>query len=245
MRQNRVFRQGQVQPGQLLELSKDEAHHLVNVLRMKAGQEFTLFNGEGPEFSCRIISAGKRGLSAEVLSMNEPERESPLSITLIQGVARTQHMDLALQKATELGVTSIQPLLTERCAIKQGRQQLEKKQAHWHGVITSACEQSGRTRLPELLPAITLDEYLASVDSAELKITLSPTARQSFQDLQVEASRPVQLLIGPEGGLSDAEISRTLEKGFSAVSMGPRILRTETAAMAAITLIQGLWGDLS
>jgi 16S rRNA (uracil1498-N3)-methyltransferase len=244
MRQNRVFRQGQLKSGQQLQLTKEEAHHLVNVLRMKAGQDFTLFNGDGPEYLCRILSVEKRGLSAEVISASEPERESPVSITLVQAIARTQHMDLALQKATELGVTRIQPLLTERCAIKQGRQQLEKKEAHWLGVIISACEQSGRTFLPELLPAISLDEYLACADSNALKITLSPAAEQSFRDLQARPAQPVQLLIGPEGGLSDTEISRTIKQGFTAVSMGPRILRTETAAMAAITLIQGLWGDL-
>jgi 16S rRNA (uracil1498-N3)-methyltransferase len=212
---------------------------------MKAGQEFMLFNGEGPEYLCRILSIEKRGLNAEIISELVPDRESPLSITLIQGIARTQHMDLALQKATELGVTKIQPLLTERCTIRQGRQHLEKKQAHWSGVIASACEQSGRTYLPELLPAIGLDEYLDSVDSSKLNIALSPTANQSMRDIQFSTAQPVQLLIGPEGGLSDGEIIRTIQHGFTTVSMGPRILRTETAAMAAISLIQGLWGDLA
>ena len=244
MRLTRVFHNGSLTVGDETALDKDNARHLATVLRLKQGQEIILFNGQGGEYRARILEAYKGRMSVRITEYLDTNRESQLRIVLAQGIAKTQRMDYSLQKAVELGVTEIYPVQTERGNTPLKTSIIEKKQAHWQGIIQSAAEQSGRTILPELRNARPLNEYLDAAPASAMKLVLDPLARTSFH----EAKHPddeIHILVGPEGGLSEDEISQAIAAGFTGVRMGPRILRTETASSAAITIVQTLWGDLA
>jgi len=239
----RVFHDGPLQVGQLAPLIDSSAHHLRTVLRLKSGQEIMLFNGTGGEYLARIHSIEKKSLIVEVIRHDAVDRESTFSITLVQGISKGQRMDFSIQKAVELGVNCIQPVTTERCAVRQKGGRTERKGRHWQGVITSAAEQSGRTRLPRLMDSTSLNEYLKQATDSAFKLVLDPLANNELCGLNPH-DREVHLLIGPEGGLSDQEIHTAKDAGFQPIKMGPRILRTETAGVAAIAVMQALWGDL-
>jgi 16S rRNA (uracil1498-N3)-methyltransferase len=243
VRLTRVYHDGPLEAGQFVPLNESSAHHLRNVLRLKAGQEIMLFNGMGGEYQARIHSIDKKSLTLEVIRYDAIDRESSLSITLVQGISKGQRMDFSIQKAVELGVDSIQPITTERCAVRQKGSRTDRKSTHWQGVIASAAEQSGRTRFPGLMESTSLNEYLKQTPDSALKLVLDPLANDELCDLQPQG-REVHLLIGPEGGLSDQEINTAKDAGFQPIKMGPRILRTETAGVAAIAVMQALWGDL-
>lgn len=243
MRLIRVFHDGPLEAGQLVLLNESSAHHLRTVLRLKAGQEIMLFNGMGGEYLARIHSIDKKALTLEVIQYDAIDRESTLSITLAQGISRGQRMDFSIQKAVELGVTSLQPVATERCAVRQKGGKTDRKSTHWQGVIASAAEQSGRTRFPVLLESTGLKEYLQQTPDSALKLVLDPLANDGLCDIKPH-SRDVHILIGPEGGLSDQEIKTAKDAGFQPIRMGPRILRTETAGVTVIAIMQALWGDL-
>ena len=220
------------------------AAHLVRVLRLREGDECVLFNGDGNDYRARIASAGKREVVVQVLSSDVVGNESPLRITLVQGIARGEKMDLILQKATELGVAGFVPVLAERTEVKLDAERTGKRMAHWRSVIVSACEQSGRARVPGLTQPVALGQVATQVADDAVKLTLDPVGDSTLAALAMPAGDSVAIAIGPEGGWSprDREILRTA--GFSGLKLGPRILRTETAGLAAIAALQSRFGDL-
>lgn len=215
--------------------------HAVQVLRMKPGETLALFDGRGLEYLAQLEQVDKRQAIVSLQQQLHTDNESPLDILLVQGISRGERMDYAIQKAVELGVKRLMPVVTERCNVQLSGDRAEKRLNHWHGVMVSACEQSGRRFLPELLPVTLLDEALLNCTD-DCKLVLAPEAEHSFSS--VEKAAQIALLIGPEGGLSDAEIQRAQAAGFVGVNLGPRILRTETASAAALAIVQSHWGDL-
>ena len=225
-----------------LALPEAATAHLVRVLRLGVGDGFALFNGDGCDYPARLVAVTKRSAEAEVLDRIELGNESPLQITLAQGIARGEKMDLILQKATELGVARIAPVLTERTEVKLDGERLEKKMLHWRGVIASACEQSGRARLPVLFEPQLLASFVAGDGSAR-RFTLDPEAKQILATAAIDAGQGLSLVIGPEGGLSERDLIELRAGGFEGLRLGPRILRTETAGLAAIAALNALYGD--
>ena len=242
MRMTRTFHDGELQVGGRLLLSEKATHHLVGVLRLGPGDRVHLFNGDGHDYESVLESAGKREARARVLGRSAVGSESPLSITLAQGIARGEKMDLILQKATELGVARIAPVHTERTEVKLDGERADKRSAHWRGVLAAACEQSGRARLPELLPPAPLGHFLAGEASAR-RLVLDPGAGRSLSQLELAPGESLCLLVGPEGGLSERDLAAARAAGFTGLRLGPRILRTETAALAAIAGLNALYGD--
>ena len=228
--------------GQSLDLPEAAVAHLVRVLRLGPGDRIRLFNGDGHDYETELESAGKREARARVLSRVALASESPLAITLAQGIARGEKMDLILQKATELGVARIAPVVTERTEVRLDADRADKRAAHWRGVLASACEQSGRARLPELLPPQTLASFLATEGSVR-RLVLDPGPGSTLAQLQLAPTESLCLLVGPEGGLSERDLAAARATGFSGLRLGPRILRTETAALAAIAGLNALYGD--
>lgn len=221
----------------------DAAKHIARVLRLQPGDPLTLFDGRGGEYAARIEAIRKGAVAVEVDGHSATTRESPLSLTLAQGVSRGERMDWVVQKATELGVTRIIPVLTERAVVKLDARQSERKLAHWQGIAVAACEQSGRDRVPDIAAPLGLHEFLRAIDPRATRLLLSPTGARCVNDLQAPDGKIV-VLIGPEGGLEESEQRTAIAAGFLAVRMGPRVLRTETAAVAALTLLQHRFGDL-
>jgi 16S rRNA (uracil1498-N3)-methyltransferase len=241
MRIPRIYTEQPLAPGQDLSLEERPARHLVQVLRLKRGADLILFNGDGREYPAHLTAATRQEVHAEVLSASGLESEIPLAIHLAIGISKGERMDYTLQKAVELGVTEITPLCTQRSVVHLKGERLEKRMLHWRNVVISACEQSGRCRLPQLHTACTLEEWLPGC-TAECRILLDHRASQTLPELAPPQTE-VQLLIGPEGGLSEEERSLATAAGFRGVRLGPRILRTETAPLAAIAVLQALWGD--
>lgn len=224
-------------------LSDDVHHHLFTVLRCRENEEVIVFNGLGESWRARLVEFNKKSGLFEFLEKREHNPESTFPIHLAQAVSKGDRMDWVMQKATELGVTAITPLLTERGNVKLDAQRWEKKMAHWQQIIIHACEQSGRTTLPILHPVIDIVHWLSQSHEG-LKLILSPHVQQSLSDI----TRPAQatLLIGPEGGLTEQEIGWAQNRfDFQAIQLGPRVLRTETAAISALSVLQYEWGDLS
>lgn len=222
-------------------LPDQAAHHVRNVLRLQIGAELILFNGRGGEYEARLSTVAKRNLTVTVGAHRARSCESNLIIEIGLGIAKGDRMDYAIQKATELGVNRITPLATERSVVALSGERSEKKWDHWHAVIVSACEQSGRNDLPQLGKPQGLTEWCDRVE-AQTKFVLSPTATVSFRQHKAPIGS-VALAIGPEGGLSDTEVAQTQRFGFTPTQLGPRILRVETATVAAIGALQTLWGD--
>ena len=228
-------------PGAEIVLSESAARHAVTVLRLQVGDTLNLFNGTGGEYHATLVAVSKREARVRLTEFNAIERESPLAITLALGISAGERMDYSLQKATELGVTAIQPLATERSVVKLTGERADKRLQHWQNVVIAACEQCGRNRVPRVAPVQTLFAYLACVGKGR-RLLLSPDAAQPLK--RVPPSAAVVLLIGAEGGLAPAECQAAEAGGFEPVSLGPRILRTETAPVAALAVLQALWGDL-
>ncbi len=219
------------------------AAHAARVLRVSAGDELVLFDGVGGEAPARVVAVRGDTVEVEQAPLAAADRESPLRLTLVQGISRGERMDLVVQKATELGVCRLVPVLTERSVVKLDAGQAAKRLQHWQGIAAAACEQSGRTRLPAIDPVTTLARWLAVAGAtAEPRYLLHPGSRQRIRDLP--PSTAATLLIGPEGGLSPGERERALASGFTELSLGPRVLRTETAALAALAILQATAGDL-
>ena len=235
MRIPRVLISQSLQEGQTLELPKPAAHHLQKVLRLRKGHPVLVFDGNGAEFEGELLDQSRVRLALP--TGREPE--SPLFLTLIQGISRGQKMDFALQKAVELGVAAIQPVACERSVVQLEGERLEKRLAHWRGVIESACEQSGRTRVPELLPPTKLFELDACSEGDGYY--LDPEGANSLATCVIASS--VSLIVGPEGGLSKGETQYLRSVAYRGVRLGPRVLRTETAGIAALAVLQALKGD--
>ena len=225
----------------MIKLPAGPAHHAAHVLRLGSGAPITLFNGEGGEFPA-TLEAGGRHVHARLGTRNEIERESPLHVTLVQGLAGVERMDYAVQKAVELGVAAIVPVETSRSVTRLAGTRAQKRCEHWRQIAIATCEQCGRNRVPEIRLPRAFREWLAEPSSSVLRVLLSPDATQSLAALEAPRG-PVELLAGPEGGLAPEETAAALGAGFCGVRLGPRTLRTETAGVAALAAMNALWGD--
>lgn len=230
-------------PGAKVELPPVPAHHAARVLRLVKGAEVVLFNGRGGEYPAVLEWVDRDGVTARCREWRDVERESPLDVRLAQGISSGERMDYTLQKAVELGVARIQPLTTRRTVVRLDADKRMRRRAHWQGVVMSACEQCGRARLPAVEDILDFSDWLATAAAGEgPRLLLDPDARTRLRDLPPPEA-PLILLAGPEGGLDPAEREAVLRRGFRPISLGPRILRTETAAVAALAAMQALWGD--
>jgi 16S rRNA (uracil1498-N3)-methyltransferase len=241
MRIPRIYHPSPLTTSSLVELSDVAANHVARVLRLPVGATLILFNGEGGEFEATINTLDKRHVTVDIGAFHDKEREPPLQLWLAQGISRGERMDYAIQKAVELGVSRIIPLFTEHCGVQLKGERLEKRVQHWQGVAISACEQCGRNRIPQILKPVTLTQWLATPGEG-LRLVLDPGADFSLAGLPAPTG-PVTLLIGPEGGLSDQEVVLAKAADYLGLRLGPRILRTETAAVAALAALLGVWGD--
>ncbi|NWO05122.1 MAG: 16S rRNA (uracil(1498)-N(3))-methyltransferase [Alteromonadaceae bacterium] len=242
MRIPRIHTDSPLAVGHQCELDDNAAQHVGRVLRMQPEQELLLFNGDGHDYQARIVAASKKNVTVEVHEQLENTTESSLKVVLGQTLSKGDRMDYAVQKAVEMGVTEIVPLSTERCDVKLKGDREEKRLRHWQQVAISAAEQCGRARVPEILPVMSVTEWLAHSQGCDLRLVLHHRTEQHLSAMTKPAS--VALMIGPEGGLSAEEISQAETTGFFPVALGPRVLRTETAPVAALALCQWLWGDI-
>ncbi|TXH62478.1 MAG: 16S rRNA (uracil(1498)-N(3))-methyltransferase [Tolumonas sp.] len=243
MRVPRIYQNSPLNVGSVIALDEDAANHVGRVLRMAPEQEICLFNGQGGQYQATITESGKKHVTVRIDSFTEQNVESPLSIHLGQVISRGDKMEFTIQKSVELGVNMITPLWSSRCGVKLQGDRLDKKLEQWQKIAISACEQCGRNIVPVVRPVMSLEQWLAE-PTDELKLTLHPRAKYSVGTLP-EPTQGVRLVIGPEGGLSDDEIALTEQYQFQEMLLGPRVLRTETAALTAITALQCRFGDLS
>ncbi|WP_244826238.1 MULTISPECIES: 16S rRNA (uracil(1498)-N(3))-methyltransferase [unclassified Caballeronia] len=241
----RFYVDGPLAVGQTLPLPDDVVRH-VHVLRLQTGDVITLFDGEGGEYRAELTEIAKRAASARIDEHDERDAEPPYRVILAQGVAGGDKMDWLIEKTVELGVADIVPLTTERGVVRLAGERALKRQAHWQALVRAACEQCGRNRVPHVAPPRDLDAWLADLPPAsdgELRLLLSPRAELTFATLPAKAPRePVTLLIGPEAGFSPLEESEIVAAGFSALGLGPRVLRTETAGIAVLAALAARWG---
>lgn len=241
MRTTRIYLDNRITTGETLALSNSASNHLVRVLRCKKDSAVTVFNGEGGEFSATLLNENPKAASVIINSFVDINRESPLRIRLIQGVSRSEHMDTTIQKATELGVTEIIPVICERSA-NINRERASKKYERWNQIAVSACEQSGRNLLPAIHQATTFEKAINEV-STDTRLVLDPAAAKGINDIKPDITS-ICIICGPEGGLSEKEVNTASDTGYNRIKFGPRILRTETAAPAVISALQTLWGDM-
>jgi len=242
MRCPRIYTPQPLTPNSTLALDAEAAHHVGRVLRMQSGDALILFNGDGNEYPAAITSVDKKSVQVALEAANTIDRESPLTIHLAIAISKGERMDWVIQKATELGVTEITPLQTERVEVRLNNEREEKKLSHWQAIAISACEQCQRNRIPTINSSQSLSSWLDSVN-AEAKFVLHHRSEVALESY-AQKPRSVALLIGPEGGLSEAEIILAEKKDFAPLRLGPRVMRTETAPIAALSILQFLWGDL-
>lgn len=240
----RLFVAGELRPGLIVQLDPEQARYIGRVLRLRHGYNLTVFNGESGEFAAVVNSVGKSNAELTLGSALETATEAPLKVHLVQGVSRGDRMDIIVQKATELGVKRITPVLTEFGVVKLDGSRADKRRDHWQKIAVSACEQSGRLRPPLIDAPLPLKSWFgAKTAAADVDLILQPGAATPMASLTAPKTK-VCLLIGPEGGFSEVEYADASVSGFTAVSLGPRVLRTETAAIAALTVAATMWGDL-
>ncbi|MEF8833502.1 MAG: 16S rRNA (uracil(1498)-N(3))-methyltransferase [Halofilum sp. (in: g-proteobacteria)] len=243
MRVPRAHIDAELAVGTRVALPDATAHHVLRVLRLPDGAAIRLFNGAAGDWQGRLIVEGKHRASAQIESFESSATESPLALTLVQGISRGQRMDYTLEKSVELGVDHVIPVVMERTQAAPAGERIAKKARHWQGVITAAAAQSGRTRLPSLAPQSGFREWLAGTDTAAMPhVLLDPRGERAPG--AVAATSALTLIAGPEGGFSPDEREAAYAAGCYGMRLGPRILRTETAAVAALALLQGLYGDL-
>ena len=228
---------------QLVLTDKKINHYLLNVLRLECGAILVVFDGKGASFQAKVVAVQGKQATLLLEKMLVTATESPLQLHLGQGISRGERMDYTIQKSTELGVTDITPIFTERTEVKLRAERLEKRLLHWQQVAISACEQSGRTRLPVIHPPCSVQDWLAHTQADQKWVC--DTESDAFLPTDSVTPQSVAFLIGPEGGLTDKEVSTAKEHSFQALSLGPRVLRTETAGVVALTLFQATWGDLN
>ena len=227
--------------GAIIDLPEAVAHH-IQVVRLAPGDQITLFNGEGGQYQASLVTVAKRSVTAEVLAHDAREAELPFAVTLAQALPEASKMDWIIEKAVELGVTGVQPLAAQRCVVRLSSERAEKKLAHWQGIIVSASEQCGRNRLASLSQLEEFSRWIAHPAAAP-RILLSPRGTQTLAEWAAERQpHDLVLMVGPEGGFSSSEEDAAIAAGAIALSMGPRVLRTETAALAAIATLQARWG---
>lgn len=227
--------------GSIVTLPDAAAHHATRVVRLVAGDHLTLFSGTGGEYAATLVTVDRRTVTARIDAFDPVERESPLAVTLAQAVAANDAMDYAIRKAVELGAAAIAPLVTERSAPLPPGERADKRLAHWRQIVIAACEQCGRNRVPDVAPARSLGEWLATWQGTG--VVLAPDGATTLAALPAPAA-PLALLVGPEGGFGAREIAHAAARGFASLRLGPRILRTETAGVTALALLQSAWGDM-
>lgn len=244
MRRTRLFIRDKLAPGIEMPVGENQTHYLSRVLRLQAGDELTVFGSEGGEFTATIANIAK---NSSVLSIGEridTNTESPLKLHLVQGISRGDRMDFVVQKATELGVKRVSPVLTEFGGVRLSSDRAARRRDHWQKIAENACEQSGRTQPPLIDPPVPLKTWFGSRNQDnDIYLILRPNAQASLTSIPAPATE-VCLFVGPEGGFSDGEYEDAEVAGCMAVTFGPRILRTETAAVAAIAVVQSMWGDM-
>ena len=241
----RMYFPGELQPGRACALAPSQAHHALRVLRLKRGDPVTLFNGDGAEYASVVVEANRDRVALDVTARESRDREAPFAVTLAQVVSSGERMDYTIQKAVELGVAAIQPLEARRSVVRLSAERAVRRVQHWQGVAIAACEQCGRNRVPSVLPLAQFDGFLAtrgSVKDEEQRVLLSPRAPLRLSELDPPRGSLV-MLSGPEGGFTPDEARAAETAGFLPVRLGPRVLRTETAAVAALAAMQALWGD--
>ncbi len=243
MRVTRLYHPEELRCGETTQLDASASNHLVRVLRSKAGTNIILFNGNGFDYLCKTLDTDSRKTSVAVESSVQTDNESNLSITLIQGLSRQDRMEATIQKSVELGVNKIIPVNCQHSNSKLTKEKQIKKLQHWRKVAISACEQSGRSIIPEVTEVTSLKELLPLLDQQALKLNLDPQAEVSLKDIDNNQQK-IELFIGPEGGLNEDETGYLRKNSFESIRFGPRILRTETAGPAVISAVQTLWGDL-
>lgn len=252
MRIPRFYLPAQFQPGLLVALNKEQSHYALTVLRLKNGHQIHVFDGQGHQADAQLQVINRR--EAQVLLgdvIERPATESTLNSLLVQGISRGERMDYSLQKAVELGISTIQPVFTERCEVRLDQEKADKRRQQWQALVVSACEQSGRCVVPEVLPLVSLADWFAhplQLDYANHTrgLVLDPFSQKTIMQInEPEPLVPFALLIGPEGGLTEQEVKQAQLVGLQPVRLGPRILRTETTAPVVLSLLQAKWGDLN
>ncbi|MGN6736329.1 16S rRNA (uracil(1498)-N(3))-methyltransferase [Neisseria sp. P0022.S007] len=230
-------------PDSVVELPDNVVRHL-NVLRVKNTEEIVLFNGNGKSYPALPEVLEKRRASVRILREETTDNESPLNITLVQAVSAAERMDFTLQKSVELGVTEIRPVISERCVVRLSGERAEKRVARWQEIVVSACEQSGRNIVPKVLPLVTYAQALQQLPQETAKLLMSLNRAQKLSDVRPQSGKVV-FMVGPEGGWTEKEEQQAFDAGFQSVTLGKRVLRTETASLAAIAAMQTLWGDFA
>ena len=230
-------------PDSVVELPDNVVRHL-NVLRVKNTEEIVLFNGNGKAYPALPKVLEKRRASVRILREEVTDNESPLNITLVQAVSSAERMDFTLQKSVELGVAEIRPVISERCVVRLSGERAEKRVARWQEIVVSACEQSGRNIVPKVLPLVTYAQALQQLPQETTKLLMSLNRAQKLSDVQPQSGKVV-FMVGPEGGWTEKEEQQAFDAGFQSVTLGKRVLRTETASLAAIAAMQTLWGDFA
>ncbi|MGN6881340.1 16S rRNA (uracil(1498)-N(3))-methyltransferase [Neisseria sp. P0020.S005] len=230
-------------PDSVVKLPDDVVRHL-NVLRVKNTEEIVLFNGNGKAYPALPEVLEKRRASVRILREEATDNESPLNITLVQAVSAAERMDFTLQKSVELGVAEIRPVISERCVVRLSGERAEKRVARWQEIVVSACEQSGRNIVPKVLPLTTYAQSLQQLPQETTKLLMSLNRAQKLGDVQPQSGKVV-FMVGPEGGWTEKEEQQAFDAGFQSVTLGKRVLRTETASLAAIAAMQTLWGDFA
>lgn len=230
-------------PDSVVELPDNVVRHL-NVLRVKNTEEIVLFNGNSKAYPALPEVLEKRHASVRILREEATDNESPLKITLVQAVSAAERMDFTLQKSVELGVAEIRPVISERCVVRLSGERAEKRVARWQEIVVSACEQSGRNIVPKVLPLTTYAQSLQQLPQETTKLLMSLNRAQKLSDIQPQSGKVV-FMVGPEGGWTEKEEQQAFDAGFQSVTLGKRVLRTETASLAAIAAMQTLWGDFA
>lgn len=239
----RIYSPDPLCPDGRFTLTGGQHRHIARVLRLKAGAGLTLFDGTGGEYGAVIEEVERSHCAVRTGEFRDVDKESPLPVRLAQGVGRGERTDYAIQKAVELGVTNIVPILSRRGVVRLDAERAQRRHAHWHGIVIHACQQCGRNRLPELCPVVTLADWLDEYDASSVNLILDPASACGINELDYDGGL-ITLLVGPEGGLDGREREAAYAAGFRGISLGPRTLRTETAAVTAVTAVQLRWGDL-
>jgi 16S rRNA (uracil1498-N3)-methyltransferase len=239
----RFYTEDKLRAGGTAQLPEDAAHHAVHVLRLRAGEEVTLFDGRGGEYAGRIAAIERLRVTVDLLAHRALERESPLAVTLVQGISSSEKMDFTVQKATELGAAAVQPVVAARSTGRVAGERAAHKRMHWRRVAIAACEQCGRNRVPEILEPVALAQYCRAAAAPGMRLLLAPQAQLGLREAAARLGDAATLAAGPEAGFTAGEEALLAEAGFVPIRLGPRVLRTETAALAALAALNALAGD--
>ena len=243
---NRFYHSKPININETIIIDDFAAHHMLKVMRLKTNDQLILFNGDGSDFTGQVIRISKRQVEVSIKSKKNIKNESNLKVILLQALTSSEKMDLIIQKTTELGISEIQPIVCERSVVKIKNEKIEKKLLHWRQVSIAACEQCGRAEIPTIYKPVNIIKYLEKISESDktTKIILSPEATKSLNNSTPKIKQDIKVLIGPEGDFTKQELDFSIQKGFSPIKIGPRILRTETAPMCILSILQYKYGDI-